>query len=64
MTRLFWAWLSLEAWPLIVEIDLHPHGSERFDEMRLFRKHQPWPIGCKDHLRGRIETGKCRRLQS
>ena len=45
----------LQVRQLIVELDLHPHGSERLDEVRLVRRHKAGMARLKDHLGGRIE---------
>jgi len=40
---------------IIIKVDLHSHGPERLDEMRLIRKHQAWMIRIEDLLGDGIE---------
>ena len=47
--------LQLQVGQLVVELDLHPHGSERLDQMRLIRPYKPGMASFKDQLGGRIE---------
>jgi hypothetical protein len=47
--------LQLDVGQLVVELDQHPHGSERLDQMRLIQPHKPGMASFKDHLGGRLE---------
>jgi hypothetical protein len=40
---------------LIVELNLHPHGTKRLNEMRLIRPHEAGMARFKNRLRGRME---------
>ena len=46
---------QLQVGQLVVELDLHPHGSERLDQMRLIRPYEPGTASFKDYLGGRLE---------
>jgi hypothetical protein len=39
----------------MIELDLHPHPSERFDEVRLVGQHEAGMARCKYHFGGRVE---------
>ena len=40
---------------MIIELDLHPHRSQRLDEMRLIGQHEAETTGFKDDLGGRLK---------
>ena len=42
----------LEIGQLVVEFDLHAHGAERLDAVRLVGEHEAWPSGLKDGFGG------------
>ena len=45
----------LQVGQLSVELDLHLHGAQRLDAMRLIRQHEAGMAGVKDDLGGRVE---------